>query len=128
MQSEWSIDEIDALPEVGILYAHGGMNDAMVRAMLDSGVKALIYAATGNGNVATSVVASLVNARLRGIHVVRGSRTGSGVVIRNAAQPDDRYDWLVTDDQVPHKARILMMLALTGKHCTRKLQNAFLTY
>ena len=128
VQSEWSIDEIDALPEVGILYAHGGMNDAMVHAMLDSGVKALIYAATGNGNVATSVVASLVNARLRGIHVVRGSRTGSGVVIRNAAQPDDRYDWLVTDDQVPHKARILMMLALTGAHCTRKLQNAFLTY
>ncbi len=50
------------------------------------------------------------------------------MVIRNAAQPDDRYDWLVTDDQVPHKARILMMLALTGEHCARKLQNAFLNY
>jgi glutamin-(asparagin-)ase len=104
------------------------MNDAMVRAMLDSGVKAVIYAATGNGNVATSIVASLVDARLRGIHVVRGSRTGGGVVIRNAAQPDDRYDWLVTDDQVPHKARILMMLALTGENCARELQNAFLNY
>jgi glutamin-(asparagin-)ase len=128
MESEWSIDEIDEMPEVGIIYAHGGMNDAMVRAMLDSGVKAVIYAATGNGNVATSIVASLVDARLRGIHVVRGSRTGGGVVIRNAAQPDDRYDWLVTDDQVPHKARILMMLALTGEQRTRELQNAFWTY
>jgi glutamin-(asparagin-)ase len=128
VQSEWSIDKINALPEVGILYAHGGMNDAMVHAMLDSGVKAIIYAATGNGNVATSVVASLVQARARGMHVVRGSRTGSGVVIRNAAQPDDRYDWLVTDDQVPHKARILMMLALTGEQRTRELQNAFWTY
>ena len=128
VESEWSIDEIDVLPEIGIVYAHGGMNDSMVRAMLDSGVKALIYAATGNGNVATSVVASLVDARARGIHVVRGSRTGGGMVIRNAAQPDDHYDWLVTDDQVPHKARILMMLALTGEHNARTLQNAFLTY
>jgi glutamin-(asparagin-)ase len=128
VQSEWSIDEIDALPEVGIVYAHGGMNDSPVRAMLDSGVKALIYAATGNGNVADSVVASLMDARTRGVHVVRGSRTGSGMVIRNAAQPDDEYDWLVADDQVPHKARILMMLALTGEHCARRLQTVFLTY
>jgi glutamin-(asparagin-)ase len=128
VDSEWSIDEIDAAPEVGIVYAHGGMNDAVVRAMLDSGVKALIYAATGNGNVANSVVASLLEARARGIHVVRGSRTGGGVVIRNAAQPDDRYDWLVTDDQVPHKARILMMLALTRESGARKLQDAFLNY
>jgi glutamin-(asparagin-)ase len=51
VQSEWSIDAINELPEVGILYAHGGMNDAMVHAMLNSGVKALIYAATGNGNL-----------------------------------------------------------------------------
>jgi glutamin-(asparagin-)ase len=128
VQSEWSIDEIDELPEVGIVYAHGGMNDTIVRAMLNSGVKALIYAATGNGNVAASVVAALLDARSRGIHVVRGSRTGGGAVIRNGAQPDDRYDWLVTDDQVPHKARILMMLALTGEHCARKLQDAFWTY
>jgi glutamin-(asparagin-)ase len=128
VDSEWSIDEIDAVPEVGIVYAHGGMNDVVVRAMLDSGVTALIYAATGNGNVANSVVASLLEARARGIHVVRGSRTGAGVVIRNAAQPDDRYDWLVTDDQVPHKARILMMLALTREHCARKLQDVFLNY
>ncbi|MFT4509585.1 asparaginase [Caballeronia sp. 15711] len=128
VQSEWSIDEIDELPAVGILYAHGGMNEAMVHAMLNSSVKAIIYAATGNGNVAASVVASLVQTRERGIHVVRGSRTGSGVVIRNAAQPDDRYDWLVTDDQVPHKARVLMMLALTGEQRTRELQNVFWTY
>jgi glutamin-(asparagin-)ase len=128
VDSEWSIGEIDALPDVGILYAHGGMNDTIVRAMLDSGVRAVIYAATGNGNVAASIVASLVEARKRGIHVVRGSRTGGGVVIRNAAQPDDRYDWLVTDDQAPHKARILMMLALTREQCTRELQEVFLRY
>ena len=43
-----------------------------------------------------------------GVHVVRCSRTGSGPVVRNAAVPDDAYDWLVVDDQNPQKARLLM--------------------
>jgi glutamin-(asparagin-)ase len=128
VETEWSIDRIESLPEVGIVYAHGGMNDIAVRAVLDSGVKAIIYAATGNGNVATSVIGSLAEARSRGVHVVRGSRTGGGVVIRNAAQPDDRYDWLAADDQVPHKARILMMLALCQDTRTEQLQGIFLRY
>jgi glutamin-(asparagin-)ase len=59
---------------------------------------------------------------------VRASRTGSGIVIRNAAQPDDRYGWIAADDQVPHKARILMMVALTGTRTTHALQEAFVTY
>jgi len=128
VETEWSIDTIDTLPDVGIVYAHGGMNDLTVRAMLDSGVKAIVYAATGNGNVATSVIASLVEARSRDIHVVRGSRTGAGIVMRNATQPDDRYGWLVADDQVPHKARILTMLALTTESQVDRLQRAFLNY
>jgi glutamin-(asparagin-)ase len=44
--------------------------------------------------------------------VLRASRTGSGIVIRNAAQPDDQYDWLVADNHIPQQARILMMVAL----------------
>ncbi|MDE1179090.1 asparaginase [Paraburkholderia sp.] len=128
VQTEWSIAEIHDLPEVGIVYAHGGMTDHGVRAMLDTGVRAIVYAATGNGNVAASVVAALRDARSRAVHVVRASRTGGGVVIRNAAQPDDRYDWLAADDHVPHKARILTMLALTGACDADALQRAFLTY
>jgi len=128
LNSEWAIGEINALPDVGIVYAHGGMTDAIVHALIDSGVRAIIYAATGNGNVAASMLASLIQARKRGIHVVRGSRTGGGVVTRNAAQPDDLHDWLVADDQVAHKARILMMLALTREQCSRKLQETFLRY
>lgn len=126
--SEWNIDDIDTLPDVGIVYAHGGMDSKMIDCMLHSGVRAIIYAATGNGNVAHGVIDSLMTARTQNIHVVRASRTGSGVVIRNAAQPDDRYDWLVADDQIPHKARILMMVALTSENVARKLQDAFFEY
>ncbi|CAJ0683195.1 asparaginase [Ralstonia holmesii] len=128
VNSEWSIDRIHNLPDVGIVYAHSGMTDTTVHALLDSGVSAIIYAATGNGNVADQVVGALVEARRRGVHIIRASRTGGGVVLRNGSQPDDRYDWVVADDQVPHKARILAMLALTCSDDSARLQRAFMSY
>lgn len=128
VESEWSIDAIHALPDVAIIYAHGGISRAMIDCVAQSDVDAIVYAATGNGNVAQPVIDALHKARANNIHIVRASRTGSGVVVRNAAQPDDRYQWLVADDQVPHKARILMMVALTSDSDTPALQEAFMNY
>ncbi|MFM0735986.1 hypothetical protein PQQ51_01910 [Paraburkholderia xenovorans] len=88
VSSQWNIDDIDVLSEVGIIYSHGGTDSKTVDCMLDSGVRSIVYAATGHGNMAHSVTESPVAARARDIHVVRASRTGSGIVIRNAAQPD----------------------------------------
>ncbi len=126
--SEWNIDTIHSLPEVAIVYAHGGISSGVVDSVAASGVKAIVYAGTGNGNVSQAVVGALKRARADGVFVVRASRTGSGVVVRNAAQPDDRYDWLVCDDQVPHKARLLMMLALSGGQAHGNLQEVFERY
>jgi glutamin-(asparagin-)ase len=58
------------------------------------------------------------------VFIVRASRTGSGVVIRNGEQPDDKYDWIVTDDQIAQKARILMALALTKTNDPKALQRS----
>ena len=128
IETEWSIDDIAAMPDVGIVYAHGGVDANSVNAMLNSGVGGIVYAATGNGNIAARIVDALVQARRRGIHIVRASRTGSGLVIRNAAQPDDEYDWLVVDAQVPHKARILLALAMTHHIHTEQIQDVFRNY
>jgi glutamin-(asparagin-)ase len=128
VDTQWSIDTIDELPEVGIVYAHGGIDAAVIDATAQSGVRGLIYAATGNGNVAAHVVGALQRARRRGVQIVRASRTGSGIVIRNAAQPDDEYDWLVVDDQVPQKARLLLMLSLGSEQRNTDLQDVFYRY
>lgn len=112
--SEWSVDEIDTLPNVGIVYAHNGLDPAVIQAVFDANVQAVIYAATGNGNIAAALIPKLILARCQGIRIVRASRTGSGVVVRNAAQPDDQYGWLVAHDHIPQKARILTMIALSG--------------
>lgn len=114
VDSQWCVDDIDALPAVGIVFAHGGLDAIMLEAVLQGDTEAVIYAATGNGNVAAALIVALVRARRRGIQIVRASRTGSGVVVRNATQPDDRFGWLVADDHAPQKARILMMIALAG--------------
>ena len=128
LQTQWDIDTITALPEVAVVYAYGNVNPAAVDAAVRSGAKAIVYAATGNGSVGEYMVEPLKAARARGVHVVRASRTGSGVVIRNGEQPDDKYDWIVTDDQLPQKARILMALALTQTNDSKALQQIFWKY
>ncbi|MBP0630290.1 MULTISPECIES: asparaginase [unclassified Cupriavidus] len=128
LQTEWDIDKIDKLPEVAVVYAYGNVNPASIDAAVKNGAKAIIYAATGNGSVGDYMVEPLKAARAKGVQIVRASRTGSGVVVRNAEQPDDKYDWIVTDDQLPQKARILMALALTQTSDPKALQQVFWKY
>lgn len=125
VSTPWSIDDIKALPKVDVVYAYGALDSALVRAIAtDAG--GLVFAGTGNGNIAEQMVEPLREATRGGLHVVRASRTGSGVVIRNGAQPDDEYDWIVVDDQPPQKARILLMLAMLSQPNERRaLQEAF---
>ncbi|RDK05037.1 asparaginase [Cupriavidus lacunae] len=128
LQTQWDIDKIDKLPEVAVVYAYGNANPASIDAAVKNGAKAIIYAATGNGSVGDYMVEPLKAARAKGVQIVRASRTGSGVVVRNAEQPDDKYDWIVTDDQLPQKARILMALALTQTNEAKALQQVFWKY
>jgi len=127
LATPWSIDTLDGLPQVDIVYAYGGLEaDAMNAIAARS--EGLIFAGTGNGNVAAHLIGPLRDAARRGIHVVRASRTGSGIVLRNGAQPDDAYGWLTVDDQIASKARILLALALTQASDVATLQTAFERY
>jgi glutamin-(asparagin-)ase len=123
----WSIDTLGTLPKVDIVYAYGALEADAVDAIA-ANTRGLIYAGTGNGNVASHLIDPLRNAAGRGVLVVRASRTGSGIVLHNGAQPDDEYGWLTVDDQVPQKARILLALALTQTSDTHVLQAVFERY
>nr|WP_315593894.1 asparaginase [uncultured Cupriavidus sp.] len=128
LQTEWDIDKIDKLPEVAVVYAYGNVNPASIDAAVKNGAKAIVYAATGNGSVGDYMVEPLKAAQAKGVQIVRASRTGSGIVVRNAEQPDDKYNWVVTDDQLPQKARILTALALTKTNDPKALQQIFWKY
>lgn len=126
-QSEFNIDEIDALPQVEIVYGYGNV-PAQAYQQAGKGSKALIHAGTGNGSVADRIVPVLQQLRAQGVQVVRSSRVADGFVLRNAEQPDDKYDWVVAHDLKPQKARILAAVALTRTTDSKELQRIFWEY
>ncbi|MCO5357309.1 type II asparaginase [Acidovorax kalamii] len=127
-QSEFNIDDIKALPAVDIVYGYGNMNTTGIEAYGKAGVKALIHAGTGNGSVAAQAVESLKALRASGVQIIRSARVPDGFVLRNAEQPDDKYDWVVAHDLRPQKARILAMVALTKTQDSKELQRIFWEY
>ncbi|MBS0293684.1 MAG: type II asparaginase [Proteobacteria bacterium] len=128
MQSEFNIDDITTLPSVEIVYAYGNVQPTAVNALVGAGAKAIIHAGTGNGSVADRMVQPLRDAQAKGVVIVRSSRVPYGFVLRNAEQPDDKYDWVVAHDMRPEKARILTMLALAKGASTKELQRMFWEY
>lgn len=128
MNSEFDIDSITALPPVEIAMGYEGVSSVAIDAIAKSGVKALIHGGTGNGSVADRIVPNLQKARADGVIVIRSARVPDGFVIRNAEQPDDKYDWVVAHDLRPQKARILAMVALTKTSNTKELQRIFWEY
>lgn len=128
VNSEFNIDSINALPPVEIAMGYEGVSSIAIDAIAKSGAKALIHGGTGNGSVADRIVPNLQKARADGVIVIRSSRVPDGFVIRNAEQPDDKYDWVVAHDLRPQKARILAMVALTKTSDTKELQRIFWEY
>ncbi|MGY2185528.1 asparaginase [Pseudomonas sp. SDO5591_S426] len=129
MDSEFDIKNIKSLPDVEIAYSYGNVSDTAYKALAQSGAKAIIHAGTGNGSVSSRVVPSLQALRKDGVQIIRSSHVNAGgFVLRNAEQPDDKYDWVVGHDLNPQKARILAMVALTKTNDSKELQRMFWEY
>ena len=128
MQSEFNIDQIQSLPPVEIVYSYGSVPPTAVNAFASAGAQAIVHAGTGNGSVADRIVPVLNDWRSKGTVIVRSSRVPYGFVLRNAEQPDDKYDWVVAHDLRPEKARLLTALALTKTKDTREIQRIFWEY
>ncbi|MBP5958462.1 asparaginase [Pseudomonas anatoliensis] len=129
MDSEFDIKNIKSLPDVEIAYSYGNVSDTAYKALAQSGAKAIIHAGTGNGSVSSRVVPSLQALRKEGVQIIRSSHVNAGgFVLRNAEQPDDKYDWVVAHDLNPQKARILAMVALTKTNDSKELQRMFWEY
>lgn len=127
--SEFDIKTIKSLPDVEIAYGYGNVSDTAYKALAQSGAKAIIHAGTGNGSVSSRVVPALQELRKNGVQIIRSSHVNAGgFVLRNAEQPDDKYDWVVANDLNPQKARILAMVALTKTQDSKELQRMFWEY
>ena len=127
--TEFDVSKLDALPQVDIVYGYANMNRVAVDAFVNAGAKAIVHAGVGDGSLARPAVEpALIEARKKGVIIVRSSRVGNGIVARNGEAKDDEMDYVVSDTLNPQKARILVMLALTKTNDTKEIQRMFYTY
>jgi len=128
VNSIFSTTEIRALPKVDIAYGYANVTRVAIDAFLNHGSQGIIYAGTGNGSITANVSEALIEARRKGVIVVRSSRVGSGLVARNGEVNDDDLDFVVSNTLNPQKARVLLLLALTKTVDTKEIQQMFYDY
>jgi len=128
VETEFDIAKIDSLPRVDIVYGYANASRVPVDALVGAGAKGIIHAGVGDGSVHKDVMPGLIDARKKGLIIVRSARVGSGIIARNGEANDDELDFVVSDTLNPQKARILLMLALTRTNSTRDIQRMFSTY
>ena len=126
--TEFDISKLDVLPQVDIIYGYADMNRVALDAQVAAGAKGIVQAGVGDGSIAAQMKEPLIEARKKGVIIVRSSRVGQGIVARNGEANDDALDFVVSDTLNAQKARILLMLALTKTHDTKEIQRIFYTY
>ncbi len=126
--SEFSIDNLDKLPRVDIIYAHANMSADLIDAAIKNGAKGLVIAGVGDGNMTTPALDALTAAAKRGVVVVRSTRLPSGITLRNNEVNDDEKGFVASGELNPPKSRVLLQLALTTTSDVKKIQEMFYQY
>ena len=129
-KSEFSVDgkAVSDLPDVEIVYSYENLGSEIIDALVKEGVKGIVLAGVGDGNSTDTAIAALSAAAKKGVAVVRSSRTGSGLVVRNVEVDDDKLGFIAAMELSPQKARILLMLALMKTSDPTTLQQSFMQY
>jgi L-asparaginase len=129
-KSELSVDgkETKDLPRVDIVYSYANVGRDTIDFLVSKGVKGIVLAGVGDGNSTDDVIAALAEAAKKGVAVVRSSRTGSGLVVRNVEVDDDKLGFIAAMELNPSKARILLMLGLMKTKDPKALQTLFMEY
>lgn len=127
-QSVFDVTNLNSLPKVGIVYSYSNIDPDMVKPMLDHGYKGIIHAGVGNGNIHKDIFPLLIDARKRGILVVRSSRVPTGPTTLDAEVNDAEYQFVASQELNPQKSRVLLMLALTKTSDWKQIQEYFNQY
>ncbi len=126
-QTEFDVDGLSDLPKVYVVYAYEGADDLLVRTLIDAKAPGIVIAGMGAGGAGGQVQQeALLEASRQGSIVVSSTRAGSGRVIRTSRHRE--AGWVAADNLSPHKARILLQLALTKTNDPEEIQRMFDTY
>jgi L-asparaginase len=126
--SEFSIDTLDKLPRVDVIYGHANMSADLIDAAIRNGAKGIVVAGVGDGNMTTPALDALTKAAKGGVVVVRSTRLPSGIVLRNNEVNDDEKGFVASGELNPAKSRVLLQLALTKTSDPARIQKMFYEY
>ena len=126
VKSEFSLEGVQGIPYVDVLYIHTGTRPGLAQALVGLGAKGIVIASVGAGspgNLDKEIGEILKN---RSAVVVQSSRVGEGRIVRN----NNWYEpgMVVADNLSPQKAAILLSLALSKTSDPEQIQRLFDEY
>ena len=124
--SEFKVHAIERMPLVDVLYVHAGCRAGLAESALASGAQGIVIAGSGAGS--TGNLAAEINAIVAAQRavVVLSSRVGEGRVLRENNWSE--AGMVAADNLPPHKAALLLSLALTLSRNPDEIQQLFDRY
>jgi len=126
--TEFSVEGLDKLPRVDVIYAHANMSADLIDAAVHNGAQGIVVAGVGDGNFTTPALDALKKAVKGGVVVVRSTRLPMGLVLRNNEVNDDEMGFVASGELNPAKSRVLLQLALTKTKDPVRIQKMFYEY
>ncbi|HBG53354.1 MAG TPA: L-asparaginase 2 [Rikenellaceae bacterium] len=114
------------LPRVDIVLSYAGATSLLFDALVENGADGIVIAGVGHGNYSYQIENSAKQAVQNGVAVVRATRVLQGGVSSDTENPFSGQ--IVSRSLSPQKARILLMLALTGSREPAEIQRMFDQY
>jgi L-asparaginase type II len=114
----------DTLPLVAIVSDYAGSDGSVIRDWAKKGVSGLVVTAFANGRTSPATTAAVREVAAAGIPIVLASRVQEGRVMGDRGE--GRI--IAAGDLPPHKARVLLMLALAHTRDAAELRRIFETH
>ena len=124
-QSEFDPTGLDSLPHVEIIADYAGFDGSAIDDCVEGSSAGLVVSTFAGGRMSAGAQRGVQVAVDAGIPVVISSRVPGGRIVGN---PAEQFGAVVARDLPAHKARILLMLALTQSQSMDELQRIFDLY
>ena len=122
----FDVSGMESLPRVDIVSSYAGADTLLVDAVRQNRSDGMVLTGLGGVTYPPVVLSAAAEAVKEGILVVLASRSTAGRVIMTPRK--DEQGFIVCDNLLPHKARILLMLALTITQDRDDIQQMFYQY
>jgi L-asparaginase len=136
--TEFDVTAIQELPRVDVIMVYQGASGDLIKAAVDAGAKGIVMATAGAGATSGTQNEGLAYAAEKGVFVVTSTRAGAGRIAPFGGAPPNaqiseamlrrRQFSIQSEDHIPVKSRILLMLALTKFKTREEIQRVFSEY